>query len=225
MNKSAIEHEIALQLGNSCANEAFAWLSHLANCQYQRTTQLLNVYFDTPNQDLRRAKAALRLRFDTEAQRWIQTLKTAGRSANGLSARQEWEVVLPLNADHTSGDSIGDQLPEWQFELFDSDAQAILQPLAQNLHAVFHTDFQRDIFDYRSGEDHFEFALDRGEVRTENDRHSTTKIKDLEIELIAGDLQRMQSLAEQVQAALYATPQPLSKAARGYFLLAGSNQK
>ena len=224
MSKSAIEHEIALQLGNSCANEAFAWLSHLPNCQYQRTTQLLNVYFDTPNQDLRRAKAALRLRFDTEAQRWIQTLKTAGRSANGLSARQEWEVVLPLNADHTSGDSIGDQLPEWQFELFDSDAQAILQPLAQDLHAVFHTDFQRDIFDYRSGEDHFEFALDRGEVHAADNSHSTTKIKDLEIELIAGDLQRMQSLAEQVQAALNAIPQPLSKAARGYFLLTDANQ-
>ena len=225
MNKSAIEHEIALQLGNSCANEAFAWLSHLANCQYQRTTQLLNVYFDTPNQDLRRAKAALRLRFDTEAQRWIQTLKTAGRSANGLSARQEWEVILPLNADHTSGDSIGDQLPEWQFELFDSEAQAILQPLAQDLHAVFHTDFQRDIFDYRSGEEHFEFALDRGEVRAADNSHSTTKIKDLEIELIAGDLQRMQNLAEQAQAALNATPQPLSKAARGYFLLTGANQE
>ena len=40
--KPAIEHEIALNLGETCANQAFAWLSQLPHCTYQRTTQLLN---------------------------------------------------------------------------------------------------------------------------------------------------------------------------------------
>lgn len=212
--KPAIEHEIALNLGENCANEAFAWLSQLPHCTYQRTTQLLNVYFDTPAQDLRRAKAALRLRFDTEAQCWIQTLKTAGRSEQGFSARHEWEVKLPLkNADASV-------TPDWRFDLFAADAQAYLHEIADALHPVFHTDFQRDVFDYQSNGHHFEFALDRGEVRLADKRNTaTTAIKDLEIEFIAGDLAQMQALAERVQTALNATPQTLSKAARGYFLI------
>lgn len=211
--KPAIEHEIALQLGETCADEVFAWLSRLPHCTYQRTTQLLNVYFDTPAQDLRRAKAALRLRFDTEAQSWIQTLKTAGRSEQGLSARHEWEVKLPLdNADASI-------TPDWRFDLFAPDAQAYLHELAEALHPVFHTDFQRDIFDYQQGEDLFEFALDRGQVRlADQSTTATTPIKDLEIELIRGDLVNMQALAERVHAELKTTPQTLSKAARGYFL-------
>ena len=212
--KPAIEHEIALSLGDNCANEAFAWLSQLPHCTYQRTTQLLNVYFDTPAQDLLKAKAALRLRFDTEAQCWIQTLKTAGRTEQGFSVRHEWEVKLPLdNADASV-------TPNWRFDLFAADAQAYLHEIADALHPVFHTDFQRDIFDYQLGGNHFEFALDRGEVRLADERNSATRlIKDMEIEFIQGDLDAMQALAERAQTALNATPQTLSKAARGYTLM------
>lgn len=209
--KPAIEHEIALSLGETCANQAFAWLSQLPHCTYQRTTQLLNVYFDTPEQNLLKAKAALRLRFDTEAQCWIQTLKTAGRTEQGFSVRHEWEVKLPLdNADASV-------TPNWRFDLFAADAQAYLHEIADALHPVFHTDFQRDIFDYQLGGNHFEFALDRGEVRLADERNSATRlIKDMEIEFIQGDLDAMQALAERAQTALNATPQTLSKAARGY---------
>ena len=212
--KPAIEHEIALSLGETCANQAFAWLSQLPHCTYQRTTQLLNVYFDTPEQNLLKAKAALRLRFDTEAQCWIQTLKTAGRTEQGFSVRHEWEVKLPLdNADASV-------TPNWRFDLFAADAQAYLHEIADALHPVFHTDFQRDIFDYQLGGNHFEFALDRGEVRLADERNSATRlIKDMEIEFIQGDLDAMQTLAERAQTALNATPQTLSKAARGYTLM------
>ena len=210
--KPAIEHEIALSLGETCANQAFAWLSQLPHCTYQRTTQLLNVYFDTPEQNLLKAKAALRL--DTEAQCWIQTLKTAGRTEQGFSVRHEWEVKLPLdNADASV-------TPNWRFDLFAADAQAYLHEIADALHPVFHTDFQRDIFDYQLGGNHFEFALDRGEVRLADERNSATRlIKDMEIEFIQGDLDAMQALAERAQTALNATPQTLSKAARGYTLM------
>ena len=212
--KPTIEHEIALCLGETCAKQAFAWLNQLPHCTYQRTTQLLNVYFDTPEQNLLKAKAALRLRFDTEAQCWIQTLKTAGRTEQGFSVRHEWEVKLPLdNADASV-------TPNWRFDLFAADAQAYLHEIADALHPVFHTDFQRDIFDYQLGGNHFEFALDRGEVRLADERNSATRlIKDMEIEFIQGDLDAMQALAERAQTALNATPQTLSKAARGYTLM------
>ncbi len=219
-SKPNIEHEIALALSNTCADQAFAWLSRLPNCAHQRTTQLLNVYFDTPNQDLRQAKAALRLRFDTEAQCWIQTLKTAGRSEQGVSARQEWEAVLPVSVDNPEQRACETIIPPWQFELFTEDAQTILRPLAQDLRAIFHTDFQRDIFDYAHEGDHFEIALDQGAVRLAGeDVGAITEIKDLEIELIKGDLNQMHGLADHIRTALTAQPQTLSKAARGYYLM------
>ena len=211
---SHIEYEIALDLGQTCPNEAFAWLSQLPDCAYVRTTQLLNIYFDTANHDLKQAKAALRLRFDTQANRWLQTLKTAGREHNGMSARQEWEVVLPASET---------DVPAWQLELFSPDAQAYLAPIAPAMRPLFHTDFKRDIFDYRQGDNHYEWAIDRGEIRSAQDEHpARISIQDLEIELKQGNLDSMQTLAEHARTALNAQAQTLSKAARGYGLLSST---
>ena len=211
---SHIEYEIALDLGHTCPNEAFTWLSQLPNCSYVRTTQLLNIYSDTANHDLKQAKAALRLRFDTQANCWLQTLKTAGQQRNGMSARQEWEVVLPASET---------DVPAWQLELFSPDAQAYLAPIAPAMRPLFHTDFKRDIFDYRQGDNHYEWAIDRGEIRSAQDEHSARiSIQDLEIELKQGNLDSMQTLAEHARTALNAQPQTLSKAARGYGLFSNT---
>ena len=211
---SHIEYEIALDLGHTCPNEAFTWLSQLPNCAYVRTTQLLNIYFDTANHDLKQAKAALRLRFDTQANCWLQTLKTAGQQRNGMSARQEWEVVLPASET---------DVPAWQLELFSPDAQAYLAPIAPAMRPLFHTDFKRDIFDYRQGDNHYEWAIDRGEIRSAQDEHpARISIQDLEIELKQGNLDSMQTLAEHARTALNAQPQTLSKAARGYGLFSST---
>jgi inorganic triphosphatase YgiF len=206
-----IEQEIALNLGQTCPKQAFAWLSQLPHCTYVRTTQLLNVYYDTPEHDLKKAKAALRLRFDTEANCWLQTLKTAGSQINGMSARQEWEVVLPASHNDTA--------PAWQIELFTADAQAYLAPIATAMHPLFHTDFMRDVFDYRLGDEHYEWAIDRGEIRmAHGDSAARIGIQDMEIELKYGSVTPMQRLAEQACKALDAQTQTLSKAARGYGL-------
>ena len=211
---SHIEYEIALDLGHTCPNEAFAWLSQLPDCAYVRTTQLLNIYFDTANHDLKQAKAALRLRFDTQANCWLQTLKTAGQQRNGMSARQEWEVVLPASET---------DVPAWQLELFSPDAQAYLAPIAPAMRPLFHTDFKRDIFDYRQGDNHYEWAIDRVEIRSAQDEHpARISIQDLEFELKQGNLDSMQTLAEHARTALNAQPQTLSKAARGYGLFSST---
>ena len=179
-----------------------------------RTTQLLNIYFDTANHDLKQAKAALRLRYDTQANCWLQTLKTAGQQRNGMSARQEWEVVLPASET---------DVPAWQLELFSPDAQTYLAPIADKMRPLFHTDFKRDIFDYRQGDNHYEWAIDRGEIRSAQDEHpARISIQDLEIELKQGNLDSMQTLAEHARTALNAQPQTLSKAARGYGLFSST---
>ena len=211
---SHIEYEIALDLGQTCPNEAFAWLSQLPDCAYVRTTQLLNIYFDTANHDLKQAKAALRLRFDTQANCWLQTLKTAGQQRNGMSARQEWEVVLPASET---------DVPAWQLELFSPDAQAYLAPIAPAMRPLFHTDFKRDIFDYRQGDNHYEWAIDRGEIRSAQNEHTARiSIQDLEVELKQGSVDSMRALAERARTALNAQPQTLSKAARGYALFSSA---
>lgn len=208
-----LEHEIALDLGQTDAHEAFAYLSRRPHCTYVRTTQLLNIYFDTPDHALRQAKAALRLRYDTEADCWIQTLKTAGHTTDGMSVRQEWETLLPTAPTNPLNP------PAWQLSLFAPAAQTWLAPIEQPLHAVFHTDFQRDIFDCREGENHFECAIDYGEIRLANAAHADIHIiNDLEIEYKKGDINAMQNLARQIQTALSATVQTRSKAARGYSL-------
>lgn len=211
---SHIEYEIALDLGQTCPNEAFAWLSQLPDCAYVRTTQLLNIYFDTANHDLKQAKAALRLRFDTQANCWLQTLKTAGREHNGMSARQEWEVVLPASET---------DVPAWQLELFAPDAQTYLAPIADKMRPLFHTDFKRDLFEYKHNGEQYEWAIDRGEIRAAHGDNATCiTIQDLEIELKQGNLNSMQALAEHARTALNAQPQTLSKAARGYGLFSNT---
>ena len=211
---SHIEYEIALDLGQTCPNEAFAWLSQLPDCTYVRTTQLLNIYFDTANHDLKQAKAALRLRFDTQANCWLQTLKTAGHEHNGMSARQEWEVVLTASETDVSA---------WQLELFAPDAQTYLAPIADKMRPLFHTDFKRDLFEYQHDGEQYEWAIDRGEIRAAHGDNATCiTIQDLEIELRQGNLNSMQALAEHARTALNAQPQTLSKAARGYGLFSNT---
>ena len=50
------------------------------------TRRVHSVYYDTPQQALRRAGLALRLRLD--GRRWLQTLKTSGQAAAGLHLRE-----------------------------------------------------------------------------------------------------------------------------------------
>ena len=90
---------------------------------------------------------------------------------------------------------------------------------------LFHTDFPRDIFDYQHDGNHYEWAIDRGEIRSAQDEHAARiSIQDLEIELKQGNLDSMQALAERARTALNAQPQTLSKAARGYGLFSSMSK-
>src|ERR687897_1817369 len=55
--------------------------------------KLKAIYYDTPQLDLLRSGAALRVR--REGARWIQTIKWNGTARAGLHERSELEIELP----------------------------------------------------------------------------------------------------------------------------------
>jgi inorganic triphosphatase YgiF len=84
----SIEREIKLALPMSEHGEIAKDLTQRTG-QEGRKVQLTNVYFDTPDHALAKAKSAVRLRGTPD--QWLQTYKTAGESAGGLHNRHEWE--------------------------------------------------------------------------------------------------------------------------------------
>lgn len=210
-----MEHEIALALPANTHDALRQWLNHLPHTQYERSTRLLNVYLDTAHHDLKRLKAALRLRFDTERSCWIQTLKTAGVLVDGIHVRQEWENVL----QHAMPEA--QTIPTLECEAFPDEARALIEPMMGTLRPAFHTDFTRAIYQYAHGDNAFELAFDDGLIRSAHPSNgATTPILELEIEYTSGDMATMRQLALDAQTQLNATPQTVSKAARGYALLA-----
>ena len=208
-----MEHEIALALPQNAREALLQWLNHLPHTQYERSTRLLNVYLDTPEHDLQRLKAGLRLRFDTERSCWIQTLKTAGALVNGIHVRQEWENVLQQATPEAQ------TIPTLELDAFPDDARLILEPIIGTLRPAFHTDFTRTIYQYSHGNNTFELAFDDGLIRFAHDLNGIlTPIHELEIEYKTGDMNIMRQLASDAQTQLHATPQIMSKAARGYAL-------
>lgn len=176
------------------------------------TQQLLNRYYDTPAQDLRRAHAALRLRRvrqGAERVRWLQTLKTAGASAGALSQRGEWEVALrggrldPIALQGTPWPRL-DPHDRWFAQLtpcFETEAQRILREL------------------HLPGGGRVELVLDVGTVRAGARRLA---LCELELELLDGDPEILFALAAEIATHLPVLPAPLSKAERGWRLADGT---
>lgn len=213
----SIEHEIKLALPTSKHNEVAEDLTKRTGREGHEI-HLTNVYFDTPNRALAKAKSAVRLRGTPD--QWLQTYKTAGESAGGLHSRHEWE--MPVAGEALEIDKL--------LEICDDDqARNALRDAAPELAALFRTDFTRMIWDVELDGTKIEAALDLGEVTTEVDgERRTTPISELELELKSGDETALNCLAAQMRGAfLYLQPEDASKARRGYDLcepkVSGSN--
>ncbi|XKE44924.1 CYTH domain-containing protein [Halomonas organivorans] len=169
-----------------------------------RTTRLGNTYFDTPDGELEAARMALRLRHDDT--RLVQTLKTSGQGGGGLSSRGEWEwEVMGPGLDLTR---LAD-LPSMQ---------ALGEGVLGRLLPRFSTDFSRETWWLEDEAATIEVALDIGEIRA--DEHSAS-IRELELELKAGDAAAVLDLAAALAETVPLRPSDTSKAARGAALLAG----
>jgi triphosphatase len=213
----SIEREIKLALPMSEHGEIAKDLTQRTG-QEGRKVQLTNVYFDTPDHALAKAKSAVRLRGTPD--QWLQTYKTAGESAGGLHNRHEWERPV-------AGEAL--EIPALLEICDDQNAANALSDAAPELTALFRTDFSRVIWDVEIDGAKIEAALDLGEVVADVDgERLTTPISELELELKSGNEEALNSLAAQMRGAfLYLQPEDASKASRGYDLcapkLAGSN--
>ncbi|MBE0487890.1 MAG: CYTH domain-containing protein [Halomonas sp.] len=166
-----------------------------------QASHLGNTYFDTPQGDLEAARMALRLR--RVDGRLLQTLKTRGEGGGGLSKRGEWEWEVPGPGLDLEG-------------LADLPTATLGQQALERLAPRFTTDFHREtrMLDHR--EARIEVALDEGEILADGRR---VAIREMELELKAGEPEALWSLAEALAGSVALRPADTSKAARGGALL------
>ena len=161
------------------------------------TRRLVSTYFDTADQDLRRAGLTLRVRKD--GRRRLQTVKAEGPAAAGLFARPEWEREIKSD------------LP-----VVDA-AAGPLAPLLEGRTIVprFTTEISRTRRVVELDGARIEVALDRGEVRAGD---AAVPFAELELELLDGPVSALFSLARTLDQAVPLRVAVRSKSERGHRL-------
>jgi inorganic triphosphatase YgiF len=207
------EIELKLTLPYSDRDAVIRMLRKSASLARRKTVHqdLLNVYYDTPEQDLRKRRIALRIRqigADSEPV-WVQTLKTGGASGSALSLRGEWETALKNNRLSL------ESLKSTPWSEIDPDGT-----LYQALTPCFITRFERTSWLIRAN-DHslVEVAFDIGQIESGD---QCTPICELELELKSGASSSLFDLALGISANVAVVPASFSKAERGYALAQGT---
>jgi inorganic triphosphatase YgiF len=171
------------------------------------TQRLLNTYFDTPDLALQHRRMAVRERLAGD--QWLLTVKTAGRSENGLSRRQEWEAPTTPGA--------------LQFDKLVDDASLATELMAMRPHlkALFCTDFERQRWVVTHADAQIEVALDQGRIHVPGTDLSEPLLE-LELELLSGPEEALMALADVLrqtpQGLVTLVPSDASKAQRGMAL-------
>jgi len=196
--------EIELKLALP-AEQVAAFLRLMARRRCKPVKQTLHtLYFDTADFDLGRQGIALRVR--RAGRRWLQTLKTEGQRAGGLSTREEYETPTRLGT------------LDWT--RFPEAAQArIADDLRTNLGIRFETHFNRTAWQIvGQGGARIEVALDVGRLNA-GDR--SQPICEIELELLSGHIDALFALAQTWAQQLDLVPFDISKAERGVRLANG----
>lgn len=175
-------------------------LARALSCQRQ---QLVNVYFDTPDQALRRQGIALRLR--KQGRHWLQTVKCKGESSAGLSTRPEWETAYAGHFDFSAVDATATR--RW-----------LSRPaLLKRLVPLFETRFHRTTWRFASAPGcGLQLVLDRGNIISPLGRE---RILEIELELESGPVEQLFALALELAQQVSLMPLLASKAERGYRLV------
>src|SRR5690242_8627472 len=193
----AIERELKFRL----APRAAARATRLLNLGAPQN--LRSVYYDTPDERLRSARVALRLR--RAGRSWIETLK----SEISPLARGEWEALVPRGALDLA------RLPLAEIE---SALGFELASLAARLEPRFTTRFLRRSANVEFDGALIEVALDRGELVAGRRREP---IRELELELKRGAPHLLARYAKSLVEPLELALSFESKAERGYRLAHG----
>lgn len=190
-----------------CQQDVAALLTHPLLSKPAQTLRLLNTYFDTPALDLKQRRMAVRERLAGD--QWLLTVKTAGRSENGLSRRQEWEG--PTTPGALQFDALLD----------DASLAADLMALRPNLKPLFCTDFERQRWVITHDGAQIEVALDQGHIHVPGTALQEPLLE-LELELLSGPESALMALADVLrhtpEATVTLTPSDASKAQRGMAL-------
>jgi inorganic triphosphatase YgiF len=190
-----------------------ALLAHPLLAAPAKVQRLLNTYFDTPALDLKQRRMAVRERLAGE--QWLLTVKTAGKSENGLSRRQEWEAPTTPGA------------LDFAALVDDANLAASLMALRAELKPLFRSDFERHSWVLTHNSASIEVALDQGQITVPGTALSEG-ILELELELLSGPEKALHALADALRhspsGAIALTPSDASKAQRGLALFAQSAQ-
>ncbi|WP_336368419.1 CYTH domain-containing protein [Marinobacter sp. C2H3] len=195
------EIEIKLTVGADHLAEVERWLAPRLSGGAAKPAgecPLLNRYFDTPDGQLNRARAALRVR--QSGDRWIQTLKTQGEYRNGAHRREEWEWPVSgpaLDLSVLAGLPLADAVDLGQLDV------------------VFETNFRRRIWNLTESVAEVEMALDSGLVLA-GGRESP--LNEVEFELKSGDPDVLHHLAGELAGSVPVLLNLVSKAEQGYHL-------
>ncbi|MGK0735392.1 inorganic triphosphatase [Yokenella regensburgei] len=174
--------------------------------EHQDAAQLLNIYYETPDNWLCRHDMGLRIR--GEGERYEMTMKIAGRVVGGLHQRPEYNIDLDK--------------PELALEKLPAEVWPqgeLPAELARRVQPLFSTDFAREKWWVNEGESRIEIALDLGEVKAGEHQEA---ICELELELMSGRTEDVLKLSRQLVALGVLRQGSLSKAARGYHLAQGN---
>ena len=166
------------------------------------TCKLYNIYFDTPDQKLRRRAIALRLR--RTGKQWLQTMKGGGGVQAGLHQRNEWEIPVAGEAlDFAALKACG--------------APHLSHAVRKKLRPLFVTDFTRTsrMLAFEGAE--IELCMDSGEVRA---GELNCPISELELELKSGEPAQLFKLALALLDIVPLEIEHTSKAEYGYRLFA-----
>lgn len=204
------EIELKLALPTSDPSSLAKRLSRTPVLARRKATRLHlhNIYYDTPELFLRQQRIALRLRRlgDAAKPKWLQTLKTSGRSDSALSQRGEWEMPV-----RNAGLSLK-LLEDTPWSGFDPEG-SVFAALAP----AFETSFERTSWLLRRRDGSVvEVALDIGQI-VAGDKCSP--LCELELELKAGQATALFEVAQQISQTIAVLPFNASKAERGYALM------
>jgi len=167
-----------------------------------------SVYYDTPDQKLERAGAALRLR--RVGRRWLQTLKASQAAQGALAARAHWEMPAPRGRLDVGAFPREEILAATGLDL---------ARLAPQLRPKFETRFARSSAAVRlGGTTRAEICVDRGYVAAGKRREP---ISEIEIELKSGETAALLRYAGAIAKPLGLALEFESKAERGYRVAAG----
>jgi inorganic triphosphatase YgiF len=198
--------EIELKLALAVAEQRRFLRIPLLREATEKSDELLdNTYFDTPGLELRKHGVALRVR--RQGRRRLQTVKLAAQAMGALSIRPEWEIPYRGHFDFSCIEL--DDVRHW-----------LQQPeLLARIGPLFRTRFRRITWKLALPDGGSVLvALDRGAVLSGGQEEL---ISEVELELYGSrDINALQELAARLGERVPLIPETLSKAQRGYNLLA-----